>query len=256
MENRIDVVKNKKNILSVYFTAGYPSLNDTETIIKLLEESGADMIEVGIPFSDPTADGPTIQKSTNQAIENGMSLQLLFNQLKSLRQYSNIPILLMGYFNVIYQFGVENFIENCKKTGIDGTIIPDLPLNEYNKDYKRLFEKNNIYNIFFISPETNIDRIKEIDNASKGFIYVLSASQTTGKNISESKSIETYLTHLKSLNLSNPFLVGFGISNKQSFDYVCQYANGAIIGSAFVKAIAKGNLEESIKNFVNNIKKV
>lgn len=261
--NRIaKLFSEKKNgILSVYFTAGFPGLNDTPIIIEKLEEAGADMIEIGIPFSDPLADGPTIQKSSEMALRNGMNLQLLFEQLRNVRKKppfpsGSLPLILMGYLNPVLQFGIENFCKKCQETGIDGAIIPDLPLEEYLEKYKKLFEKHHLKNIFLITPQTSMARIRLIDRISDGFIYVVSSASTTGKNLSLEESTKKYFNRIISMKLKNPVIIGFGISDKQTFRTACDYANGAIIGSAFIKSIdGKGNLKKKVSAFIEKILK-
>ena len=244
-----------ENILSVYFTAGYPELNDTRTIIKALADNGADMIEVGMPFSDPLADGPVIQKSNDIALKNGMNIKLLFNQLAGIRKETGIPLLLMGYLNPVIQYGIEKFCIMAEKTGIDGVILPDLPVYVYLKEYKQLFEKYNLSVVFLVAPETSNERVLEIDRISNGFIYIVSSSSTTGvKNNIQGRQIE-YFRRIKNLNLSNPRLIGFGISNYSTFSKACEYGNGAIIGSAFIRALEDPNpdLAEKIMNFLRFI---
>lgn len=255
MNNLDKVFKEKKNILSVYFTAGFPSLNDTIPIMKHLQEAGADIIEVGMPFSDPVADGPTIQKSNQKALENGMSVPLLLEQLKEVRKSIHIPIILMGYLNPVMQYGVEKFCKACQTIGIDGLILPDLPLREYKNDYKSLFEAAGIYNIFLITPQTTSERIKMIDDHSSGFIYMVSSASITGSSSGMGEEQLSYFERINAMELNHPFLIGFGISDKASFATACQYASGAIIGSAFIKALENSHhLESSIKYFVQNIK--
>lgn len=252
MNNRItQLFKRKKtNILSVFFTAGYPAITDTCRIIKALEDSGADMIEIGIPFSDPLADGPVIQKSSAQALQNGMTLERLFNDLKDIRKQVDIPLVLMGYLNPVIRFGMEKFIMKCCETGIDGVILPDLPPAIYRDQYVSLFEQNNISNVFLITPETDSKRIKEIDDSSEGFIYMVSSSSTTGGTAVFNS--EKYKA-VKEMQLRNPFLIGFGVSDAQTFENVNRYANGAVIGSAFINAISAGNIEEKIPEFISSI---
>ncbi len=254
--NRIDqLFQNKRErILNVYFTAGYPQLNDTVSIIENLEKSGADMIEIGIPFSDPVADGPTIQESNGVALANGMTLKVLFDQLKDIRRKVDLPIVMMGYINPIIQFGVERFCQECESIGIDGLILPDLPMQEYLETYKPLFEKHGLYNIFLITPQTSEVRIRDIDANSNGFIYMVSSTSTTGAKADISEDQSAYFERVKQMNLKNPTLIGFGISNAKTFDKACQNANGAIIGSAFIKAInTSQNLSGRIGQFVTSI---
>jgi tryptophan synthase alpha chain len=245
-----------QNILSVYFTAGYPSLHDTRTIIKALADSGADMIEIGMPFSDPLADGPVIQKSNDVALKNGMNLSLLFEQLSDIRKETAIPLLLMGYLNPVLQYGMDKFCSMCERTGIDGLILPDLPMYIYLDQYRELFEKHDLSAVFLVAPETSDERVKEIDRISSGFIYVVSSSSTTGaKEDIESRQIE-YFRRIESLGLNNPKLIGFGISSNRTFRRACEFGNGAIIGSAFINALGDKelNLEERIKTFIYKIK--
>lgn len=257
MKNRINQLfeKKKENILSVYFTAGFPNINDTVEIIQQLEKNGVDLIEIGMPFSDPTADGPVIQKSSETALKNGMSLNLLFEQLKTIRESVNIPLILMGYFNPVFQFGVEQFCQKCAEIGIDGTILPDMPLDEYENGYKEIFLQNNLHNILLITPQTSEERIKQIDAASEGFIYMVSSSATTGAGKKVEDFQQDYFERTQQMNLKNPCIIGFGISDRATFQNACNYAEGAIIGSAFVKLVgANSNLKESISEFVKSIR--
>ncbi len=253
--NRINKLFQKKNkkILSIYFTAGYPRINDSVDIIKALDKNGVDMIEVGIPFSDPIADGPIIQNSNTIAITNGMSLSLLFDQLKNIRSTTQIPIILMGYINPIIQFGYDKFVDKLIECGIDGVILPDLPLLEYKKELKPFFDKNNISFIPLISPNTSIERIKKIDQISDGFLYVVSSSSITGKNNLFDLNQIKYFNSLNNILLKNPKIIGFGISDKKSFDIACNYSNGAIIGTKFINSLDALNLNKSIEKFVNSI---
>ena len=256
MKNRINWLfeTKKENILSIYFTAGYPRLNDTVEIIQELEKNGVDLIEIGIPFSDPTADGPTIQRSSEKALKNGMSLTLLFNQLKNIRQSVNIPLVLMGYVNPVIQFGVEEFCKKCSETGIDGIILPDLPLEEFNEHYKKHFTKYSLHNILLITLQTPEARIRAIDKTSEGFIYMVSSSSTTGAGKKVEDFKRDYFERIQQMNLKNPRLIGFGISDHDTFVNACKYASGAIIGSAFVKAVSNDEpLKKSIQKFVKNI---
>lgn len=258
MKNRIDQLFETKseNILSVYFTAGFPNLNDTVQIIHELENNGVDLIEIGIPFSDPTADGPTIQRSSESALKNGMNLQLLFEQLKDIRKSVKIPLILMGYINPVYQFGIEQFCKKCAEVGIDGTILPDLPLDEYELNNREIFEKHNLHNVLLITPQTSENRIRQIDEVSSGFIYMVSSASTTGAGKRVEDFHRDYFERIQQMNLKNPRLIGFGISDRETFDNACKFANGAIIGSAFVNAISENaKLTESIASFVKGIRK-
>jgi tryptophan synthase alpha chain len=255
--NRINrLFQNKSNnILSIYFTAGHPAVDSTVPIIKALSLAGADMIEIGMPFSDPMADGPVIQSSSTRALKNGMSLKLLFSQLRDIRKDVDNPLLLMGYLNPVLQYGVEKFCDKCAETGIDGIILPDLPMDVYEEEYKSVFEKFGLHNIFLISPQTSADRIKKIDSRSHGFVYMVSSSSTTGVKGSFSQEQVTYFKRLKDMKLRNPKLIGFGISNHESFATACKYAQGVIIGSAFVKMLSQTtDLNKDIKRFVEGIK--
>lgn len=246
----------REGLLTVYFTAGYPELDDTATIIKELEASGADIIEVGMPFSDPVADGPTIQVSNLKALQNGMNIQKLFNQLKAIKKEVNIPILLMGYINPMWKYGVERFMQACEESGVSGLILPDIPLDEYLSDYKALYEKYSLSSVFLVTPQTSNERIKAYDEACNGFIYMVSSASTTGANkaVDQQKQIE-YFERVKSLNLKNPTQIGFNIKDKASFDYATQYANGGIIGSAFIKKLGEeGDLKNLIADFIQEIK--
>ena len=252
--NRINQkLKEDKKLLSIYFTAGYPNIDDTLNVIKNLEESGVDMIEIGLPFSDPLADGPTIQASSTQALKNGMTTEVLFNQLKDLRKTVSIPIILMGYFNPILQYGVEVFCQKCKDIGIDGFIIPDLPVDIYNEYYKRTFEKHGLINIFLITPQTSAERIKFIDSVSNGFIYMVSSSSVTGSNSGFGDEQINYFKRISEMKLKNPQIIGFGIHNKETFEKATTHAKGAIIGSAFIKYLKQKGVNQ-IDSFVKSIK--
>ena len=253
MKNRkISLFEGKnKNILSIYFTAGYPKLSDTQVIIKELEKNGTDLIEIGMPFSDPVADGPVIQHSSEIALKNGMTIHLLFEQLKEIRKSVSIPLILMGYLNPVLQYGIEDFCKKCNEIGIDGTIIPDLPLEIYETEYKDVFEKNSLSNIFLVTPQTSDERIRKIDALSTGFIYLVSSSSTTGVKGAVNKEQIAYFERIRSLNLRSKLLIGFGISDKASFEKASGFANGAIIGSAFVKTIAdEGDIESKVNGFI------
>ena len=252
--NRINkVFEKKKNLLSIYFTAGFPKINDTLKIIKELDKSQVDMIEIGLPFSDPLADGPTIQNSSEKALINGMTTNLLFDQLKDLRKISDVPVVIMGYFNPILQYGIERFCSNCRNVGIDGLIIPDLPADIYKKNYKNIFKKYKLNMMFLITPQTSNDRINLIDNLSKGFIYMVSSYSVTGARDSFDEYQIDYFKRIKKMKLSNPVLIGFGIGNNNTYKTACKYSSGAIIGSAFIKHIKKNGVK-SIKDFIKLIK--
>jgi tryptophan synthase alpha chain len=255
--NRINKVFAEKStgILSVYFTAGFPKMEDTLTIATALENAGADIIEIGMPFSDPIADGPTIQDSNTTALNNGMSLEVLFQQLQELRQSVTIPVILMGYINPVLQYGVEEFCRRCDEVGIDGLILPDLPMSEYLEEYKGLFESYGLKNIFLITPQTAESRIRKIDENTNGFIYMVSTAAVTGSTGSFGEEQKAYFRRIRDMQLMNPLLVGFGISNHESFTTVNEYANGAIIGSAFIRLLKESqNLTTSINKFIQDIK--
>lgn len=254
--NRINQLFEKnKNILTMFFTAGFPSLDDTISILNSLQKGGVDMIEIGIPFSDPIADGPVIQKANLQAIENGMTVEKLFKQLQDFRDEISVPVVIMSSFNPILQFGVEAFCEQCKSVGIDGLIMPDMPTDFYEKNYHDVFIKNELININLVTPTTPIDRIKMIDKKSNGFIYLVSTSSTTGGKGVFSKDQKTYFKTIKNLNLKSPVLTGFGISNQESFETVCAFTDGGIIGSAFINSLSEnGILSSSIQSFINKIR--
>ena len=253
--NRIDGVfsKKKKEVLNIYFTAGYPKINDTLRIARALEEAGVDIIEIGIPYSDPIADGPTIQDSSQKALDAGMSLKLLMRQLQDLRKHIKIPVILMGYFNPVLQYGFTKFCQDCKKVGIDGIILPDLPMQEYAEMYQETFEEYGIYNIFLMTPQTSEKRVLQINEASKGFIYMVSSASITGAKQEVSQAQIDYFERIQKMNLSVQRLIGFGISNKETFDNACQYASGAIIGSAFINQLNKDDSDEAITSFVESI---
>ena len=240
--------------MSIYFTAGYPNLNDTVTIIQDLEKSGVDMIEIGLPFSDPLADGPTIQSSSTQALKNGMTTDVLFSQLKDIRKSVNIPLIIMGYFNPMLQYGVEAFCKKCAEIGIDGLIIPDLPVDVYNEQYKATFEKYGLINVFLITPQTSVERINFIDSISNGFIYMVSSASVTGGNSGFGDEQTKYFKRIAEMNLKNPQIIGFGISNNETFTQATTHAKGAIIGSAFIKHLTNNGVN-TITNFVSSILK-
>jgi len=247
--------KNANGLLSIYYTAGYPTLDSTLPIAQALEEAGADFLEIGIPYSDPVADGPTIQHSSEEAIKNGMTLPVLFEQLKELRAKVSIPIFLMGYFNPVLQYGVANFCKSCQEVGVSGTIIPDLPMYEYEELYQSVYEQYGISNVFLVTPQTSEERIRKIDSLSTSFIYLLSSNATTGKNLEVKDQSEAYFKRIQDMDLRNPVVIGFGISNNETFKKATQYANAAIIGTAFVKLLAEKNYMETIAPFIATIKK-
>lgn len=252
--NRIkQKLQEDKKILSIYFTAGYPTLNDTVKIIQDLEQNGVDLIEIGLPFSDPLADGPTIQASSTAALKNGMTTALLFEQLKDIRKTVSIPLILMGYFNPVLQYGVEAFCQKCEEIGIDGLILPDLPLDVYQKEYETLFKKHGLINVFLITPQTSDARIRAIDDASEGFIYMVSSASTTGAKEGFGPEQSAYFERIAAMNLKNPQIVGFGISNAQTFQQATSKAKGAIIGSAFIKHLTQNGVD-GIGGFVGQIR--
>ncbi|TMI61651.1 MAG: tryptophan synthase subunit alpha [Bacteroidetes bacterium] len=260
-KNRIDRVFEsppsggfRGQILNVYCTAGYPQLNSTLDVMKALQENGADIIELGMPYSDPLADGPVIQQSSSIALANGMTMKTLFEQLKDFRNEITVPVVLMGYMNPVLQYGFENFCKDAAAVGIDGLILPDLPQYEFETEYGAIIKKYEIDFIFLVTPETSNERIKELDDLSTGFLYAVSSSSTTGsdKNMTD---ITAYLQKLQSLKLKNPVLVGFGIKDKQTFEAACAYANGAIIGSAYIRALENtADVKSVTKTFLSSIK--
>ncbi len=252
--NRIQkIFSEDKKLLSIYFTAGYPAINDTVPILQELEKNGVDMVEIGLPFSDPLADGPTIQASSTQALKNGMTTRLLFEQLKDIRETVSIPLILMAYFNPVLQYGVEEFCAKCKETGIDGLILPDLPLAEYKEHYKAIFEEYGLVNIFLITPQTSESRIRQIDKASNGFIYMVSSASTTGARQGFGEVQRSYFERIAAMQLKNPQIVGFGISNAETFLAATKDANGAIIGSAFIKMLSEKGID-GIENFIHSLR--
>ncbi|MCR9264827.1 MAG: tryptophan synthase subunit alpha [Flavobacteriaceae bacterium] len=252
--NRIkQKLQEDKKILSIYFTAGYPQLNDTVKVIQDLEKNGVDLIEIGLPFSDPLADGPTIQESSTIALKNGMHTELLFEQLKDIRETVSIPLIIMGYFNPVFQYGVEAFCQKCQEIGIDGLILPDLPLDVYQEEYEPIFKKYGLINVFLITPQTSEARVRAIDKASDGFIYMVSSASTTGAKSGFGTEQTQYFNRIASMELNNPQIVGFGISNSETFDQATKNTKGAIIGSAFIKHLTQNGVEQ-IGDFVNQIR--
>ena len=252
--NRIQasLAQNKK-LLSIYFTAGFPAIDDTVSILEQLQEAGADMIELGLPFSDPLADGPTIQESSTKALHNGMTTDKLFDQLQGIRKTIDVPLIVMGYFNPMMQFGVERFCKRCQEVGIDGLIIPDLPVDVYHEKYQKLFQQYGLLNMFLITPQTPDDRIGYIDKVSEGFIYMVSSAATTGAQGSFGNEQEQYFKRIGTMNLKSKLLVGFGISNRETYDAAVAHSQGAIIGSAFIKHLEK-NGSNSVKKFIEQIR--
>ncbi|RXG12951.1 tryptophan synthase alpha chain [Leeuwenhoekiella aestuarii] len=252
--NRINKkLQEDKKLLSIYFTAGYPKLEDTVPVLEELVKSGVDMIEIGLPFSDPLADGPTIQESSTTALKNGMTTTKLFDQIKDIRKTVDIPLIVMGYFNPMLQYGVEKFCKACSEIGIDGLIMPDLPLAEYEEHYKATFEKYDLKMVFLITPQTSDKRIKQIDTASDGFIYMVSSASTTGKTSGFSNVQREYFERIDALNLKNPQIVGFGIKDEETFKAATKTAKGAIIGSAFIKMLTEKGIE-GISSFIKSIR--
>ena len=254
--NRIDKLfkEKKENILSVYFTAGYPKTDDTIEVIKTLEKNGVDLLEIGVPFSDPMADGPVIQASGNEALRNGMSLKKLFTQLKDVRAEASIPLVLMGYLNPIMQYGFENYCKSAAECGIDGVIIPDLPFSEYMESYKSIAEEHGLHMIMLITPETSEERIKLIDQNTSGFIYMVSSASVTGARNSFTETNLNYFRRVNKLNLQNPRLIGFGISNKETFEAACRESSGAIIGSKFITLLnSEGTIEAAAEKLIEAI---
>jgi tryptophan synthase alpha chain len=249
MQNRINQLFQDKTseILSIYFTAGYPNVEDTMPVLRELQANGVDMVEVGIPFSDPMADGPVIQASGNVAIKNGMSLQKIFDQLRDMRSEIHIPVLLMGYLNVIMQYGLKSFCQACKNAGVDGVIIPDLPMSDYLKEFKPVMDQYGLAMVLLITPDTSDERIREIDEHTSSFIYMVSSASTTGAQTSFNDNKQAYFRRINGMGLKNPRLIGFGISNKATLDAAFENASGAIIGSRFIECLKK---EQSVKEAV------
>ena len=258
--NRITEVFSKEKtqengLLNVYFTAGFPALNDTTRILKTLQAAGADLVEIGMPYSDPVADGETIQYSNDHALTNGMSVKLLFEQLAGMRESVQIPVLLMGYINPVLQFGIENFCKKCAEVGVDGLILPDLPLDVYLKEYKSTFDQYGILNIFLVTPQRSESRIRQIDALSEGFIYTVSSASVTGSKSGVSDDMEAYFQKLNAMDLKNPRLIGFGIKDHETYVQASHYSAGAIIGSAFIRVLIEStDLEKDISAFVHGVK--
>ncbi len=256
MVNRIDSLfeKKRKNLLSIYFTAGFPKLQDTGTILMSLQAHGADMVEIGMPYSDPLADGPVIQHSSSVAIHNGITIEKLFSQIKELKEKIRIPLILMGYLNPVLQYGMEAFCRQAHEAGIDGVILPDLPLSDYEKEYRPVFKKWNLHLIFLVTPETSTDRIRKMDSASGGFLYAVSSTSITGvdKNLGAQ---EKYFKRLQAMKLRNPVMIGFGIKDHRTFTEACKYASGAIVGTAYIKTIENSvSLDKDTREFIKKLK--
>ncbi len=246
----------KQNILNVYFTAGFPALENTLPVMKSLQDAGADMIELGMPYSDPLADGPVIQSSSAVALANGMTIRKLFEQLKNFRKEIQLPVLLMGYMNPILQYGFENFCREAAEAGVDGLILPDLPMYEFEKEYGSIIHKYKLDFVFLVTPETPETRIRQLDQHSSGFLYAVSSSSTTGNSASLGDQ-ETYFKKLQSMKLKNPVLIGFGIKDRSGFLKACSYASGAIVGTAFIKILEKASeqeIPERVQEFINSLK--
>ena len=248
-----DPQEDGRKLLSIYFTAGFPELNDTRDVLRALQGSGVDMVEIGLPFSDPLADGPTIQESGTRALKNGMTTAKLFDQLKDVREEIHIPLLIMGYFNPIMQYGIEDFCRACREVGVDGLIIPDLPVEVYNESYRETFERHGLINVFLITPQTVEERIRFIDGISDGFIYMVSSASTTGARNSFGPDQEEYFDRISKMGLRSPLVVGFGISNRETFEQATDKTSGAIIGSAFVKFLGESGVSR-IPDFINGIR--
>ncbi|WP_051313692.1 tryptophan synthase subunit alpha [Sporocytophaga myxococcoides] len=247
-------LKIKDKILSVYFTAGYPELYDTTKLVLILQEAGADMIEIGIPFSDSLLDGPVIQDSNNKALNNGMTLKLLLQELLTIKDQIRIPLVLMGSYNSAFRLGMETFCKACKECGIDGVLFPEMPPEEFQEDYLEMYEANNLSSIFMVSPQTSEERLKFIDEVTTGFIYVLSSNSTTGSN-DKTEFKNSYFEKIRDQKLQSPTLTGFNIRTKENFDMACKYTQGAIIGSEFIRLISNGVEQDQIKNFIEKYKK-
>jgi len=247
--------QSEAGLLNVYFTAGFPELNDTMRVLQALQDGGADLVEIGMPYSDPVADGETIQKSNDRALENGMTVKILFDQLADMRESITVPVLLMGYVNPVLQYGMEAFCKKCAEVGVDGLILPDMPMDVYLNEYKAIFDAYGILNIFLVTPQTSEKRIRQIDEVSEGFIYTVSSASVTGSKSGVSDDMESYFDRLNAMQLRNPRLIGFGIKDHATFKKASGYAAGAIIGSAFIRVLQESNdLEQDIKSFVRNVK--
>ena len=253
--SKLDLVfkEKSKRILNVYCTAGYPALDSTMKVMASLQKNGADIIELGMPYSDPLADGEVIQVSSIKALANGMNIAVLFDQIKDMRKSISIPVILMGYMNPILQYGFEAFCKKAKEVGIDGLILPDLPLFEFEDSYGKIITENNLDFIFLVTPETPEQRVKKLDSLSNGFLYAVSSSATTGKD-KDFNLVSQYLQKLQAMRLKNPILVGFGIKDKATFDAATVHTQGAIIGSAYIQVLSKGgDIETTTGQFLNSV---
>lgn len=245
--------KKKKEVLNVYCTAGYPRLDSTIEVMEALQEHGADIIELGMPYSDPLADGQVIQHSSAVALENGMTISLLFQQLKELRPGIRVPVILMGYMNPVLQYGFEKFCMDAAACGIDGLILPDLPIYEFEQTYQGILQKNGLDFIFLVTPETPVERVRKLDSLSSGFLYAVSSSSTTGQDTVRESPVQ-YLQKLSEMGLKNPVLVGFGIRDKAGFQAACRHAAGAIIGSAYIKVLENSvNVNATTNSFLSSV---
>jgi tryptophan synthase alpha chain len=253
MKSLKNIFQEKENLLSIFFTAGYPKLNDTITIISELANNNVDFIEVGLPYSDPLADGPTIQDSSQVALQNGMNLDIVFEQLKAIKETNSKPLVLMGYLNQLLKYGEDKFCQACVECGIETVILPDLPMVEYENHYQQLFKKHGLTNVFLITPHTSEERIRKIDALTEAFIYVVASASITGAKGDISNNQITYFERIKAMNLKSDLIIGFGISDNETFKTACQFANGAIIGSAFIKELSKNGVSE-IDNFIQSIR--
>ena len=252
--NRIEQkFQEDKKLLSIYFSAGHPNLEDTVPILKKLQAAGVDMVEIGLPFSDPLADGPTIQESSTKALRNGMTTEKLFSQLENIREHIDIPLVLMGYFNPMMQYGIEKFCQRCEAIGIDGLIIPDLPVDVYHEEYKTLFDAHGLYNMFLITPQTPEERIRYIDEVSNGFIYMVSSASVTGAKNTFGQTQTDYFDRIAKMGLSTPTVVGFGISNAETYTAATTHSKGAIIGSAFIQFLENEGVDK-INQFISSIR--
>ena len=253
MKKLNQIFKEKKNLISIFFTAGFPKLDDTTTIISELSKSNVDFIEVGLPYSDPLADGPTIQDSSQMALQNGMNLDSVFEQLKSIKDANTTPLVLMGYVNQLLKYGEDKFCKACVDCGIETVILPDLPMVEYENQYQQLFKKYGLTNVFLITPHTSEERIRKIDKLTEAFIYVVASASITGAKGEISNQQIAYFERIKAMNLKSNLIVGFGISDNKTFTTACNYANGAIIGSAFIKELSKNGIN-GVGKFIQSIR--